>query len=386
MKSVVFCDMDMKWLPPYISLMRALQDLGEKPVFIGIEWKNKDMNTSELGFDVHLVNLPYQPIAFRKHPLVRIWRDIHKSRCFEANREQIWKEINKIAEGDEDVLLWTLNTGAMKMLGNRVFLFKKKHIHICYELEEDLNCNEDFYDGKRFLQETTFVQCERNRADIMAGIYHLPRVPFVISNCPYGTFNERNMIIEDVEVGKMINRWDNKFIFLYQGILESDRDGIVDVLSWICESFPDDIIAIQTHSCSLNIDKLKSYSNFQIIPPLKAPAHLQVTSHASVGIAFYISTNINCSPLNAIFCAPNKIYEYASFGIPTLGNDIPGLRNTIGLYNAGVCFEEFSKEAVTKAVKSIKDNYTIYSNNAKEMFKKSNIVDAVDKVIRYVRP
>ena len=59
---------------------------------------------------------------------------------------------------------------------------------------------------------------------------------------------------------------------------------------------------------------------------------MEITSYARIGINFY---RPNC--LNKAFCAPNKIYEFSGFGIPIIGNDIPGLKNTIGLNNAGKC-------------------------------------------------
>ena len=41
--------------------------------------------------------------------------------------------------------------------------------------------------------------------------------------------------------------------------------------------------------------------------------------------------------LNRAFCAPNKIYEYSGLRIPAIGNEVPGLVNTIGAAKAGVC-------------------------------------------------
>ena len=47
------------------------------------------------------------------------------------------------------------------------------------------------------------------------------------------------------------------------------------------------------------------------ISHIDAPEHLDVTSHAYVGLVTY-----SYKSLNNIFCAPNKIWEYAAFGVP----------------------------------------------------------------------
>ena len=33
--------------------------------------------------------------------------------------------------------------------------------------------------------------------------------------------------------------------------------------------------------------------------------------------------------LNALYCAPNKIYEYAGCNIPMIGTDVLGLKRTV---------------------------------------------------------
>lgn len=66
-----------------------------------------------------------------------------------------------------------------------------------------------------------------------------------------------------------------------------------------------------------------------MLPYITAPYHLEVTSHAFIGILIYAPVyGTFTSPLNSIYCAPNKLYEFSHFGIPMIGNNIPGL-NTL---------------------------------------------------------
>jgi hypothetical protein len=89
-----------------------------------------------------------------------------------------------------------------------------------------------------------------------------------------------------------------------------------------------------------------------------------VTSHAAVGIAIYNAAGKGLlQRLGAVYCAPNKIYEYAGFGIPTLGNNLPGLRYSIEQAGAGVCFDA-NKMSILTAVDNIIYNLKTYSDNA----------------------
>ena len=110
----------------------------------------------------------------------------------------------------------------------------------------------------------------------------------------------------------------------------------------------------------------KIYDKVIELSSLPAPLHLEVTSHAKIGLVFYDDFS-----LNQAFCAPNKIYEYSGFGIPMLANKIPGLENTVGKFNAGKCID-FESEQLMEAIKEIDGNYERYSVNALALY------DAVD--------
>jgi len=112
------------------------------------------------------------------------------------------------------------------------------------------------------------------------------------------------------------------------------------------------------------------------IPWVRPPAHLEITSHAHVGIAFY-----KFDSLNSIFCAPNKIWEYSAFGVPTLCQDIPGLRYTIGTAGAGVCVDSQSVDAIISAVRIIEANYSVHSQRAREFYESVDTTDVVGRII-----
>ena len=72
--------------------------------------------------------------------------------------------------------------------------------------------------------------------------------------------------------------------------------------------------------------------------------------------------------MNHLFCAPNKTWEYSGFGIPTLGNDLPGLEYSIGSAGAGRCVDFDDKDAIIEAIKDIDNKYEEYSSNATKFY------------------
>jgi glycosyltransferase involved in cell wall biosynthesis len=108
----------------------------------------------------------------------------------------------------------------------------------------------------------------------------------------------------------------------------------------------------------INELKLK-YPQILHISFIAPPEHLYVTSWAHIAIVKY-----DFVVLNAIFCAPNKTWEYTGFGIPVLCHDIPGLQYTVGQYEAGVCTDMDDTEAIKSAIRKIDADYERYSQNA----------------------
>ena len=129
-------------------------------------------------------------------------------------------------------------------------------------------------------------------------------------------------------------------------------------------------------------EHLKKYKKTIVMPYIVAPYHLEVTSHAFVGILIYTPVyGTFTSPLNSIYCAPNKLYEFSQFGIPMIGNDIPGLRYTIEYNHMGVCVQKMNTESFSQAIKNIADNYEKYSENAITFYKADDKFSIVKKAL-----
>lgn len=125
------------------------------------------------------------------------------------------------------------------------------------------------------------------------------------------------------------------------------------------------------------VDKVKAvYPDTVHIPYIPAPSHLEITSHAHIGIVFYKDDS-----LNRAYCAPNKIYEYAHFGIPMIGNRIPGLQDTVGQAHAAECID-MTAEQIFSAIRKIESSYAAYSRSASQFFADTDNYAVMQNILR----
>ncbi len=276
-------------------------------------------------------------------------------------RNNIWSYIDN--HYDEDTLLWVMSNITVKHMGMRLAKYRY-NLHL-FELVERIT-----YIGKWTLglnlQELAYkankvIVCEYNRAQITQAWLRLPELPLVISNKPMDNpFIHNNPITHSESAKKIVSGLEDKKIILYQGVVDAERpiEPIAKAIEELDESF---VFVVMTGS---NCDHLKKYRKTIILPYISAPYHLEVTSHAYAGILIYTPVyGIFTSPLNSIYCAPNKLYEFSQFGIPMIGNNIPGLKYTIEYYKMGCCMKDYSIESIKQSIIDIERHYEEYSKN-----------------------
>ncbi len=74
-----------------------------------------------------------------------------------------------------------------------------------------------------------------------------------------------------------------------------------------------------------------------------------ILKQASFGIIPYISDN----KLNNVYCTPNKLFEFISFKVPILANNLPEIHRIIKQYEIGLIFDLTSVISIQEAVKQI---------------------------------
>ena len=87
------------------------------------------------------------------------------------------------------------------------------------------------------------------------------------------------------------------------------------------------------------------------------------------------------SAFNALYCAPNKIYEYAGKNIPMIGTDVPGLRLPFEKYNIGVCCRDLKPETIVEMVRYVDAHHEEMKKNLQLFYDSTDIDEIVDRIV-----
>lgn len=256
-----------------------------------------------------------------------------------------WNAWRRIREEGDFAFLWLGSAEIALALGRGVF----RHPYVLHIRE----LYDEFPGKLRQLapyarRAGKVVVAEACRGAIMRTWWRLEETPVVLANKPIWHPRTPAMPISDPKARQIIEGLEGQKIILYQGWIAMDRDlgNVARALGLCREKY---CLVVMGKELDDSLAKLREiHANTIHVPYLSPPGHLEVTSHAHMAIATYEYTN-----LNNIFCAPNKIYEYAGFGIPTLARDIPGLTQTVGAYGAGACVAMETPESIARGLDAI---------------------------------
>ncbi|MBN2133906.1 MAG: glycosyltransferase [Sedimentisphaerales bacterium] len=294
-----------------------------------------------------------------------------KLRHYHEFRRKAWRFIEN---EDRDALLWVAKIDTAMALGKR--LLRRRYILTLQELHDKYY----FYQKAiRFYAShaSAVVVPEYCRANILRCWHGLNTTPFVLPNRPVVQSRDRFLPVSDTNTAQIMDSIPKgRRILLYQGILAPDRD-LAPVARAARELGEDYQLVIMGRDHDGHLGRLREiYPDLMCIPWVRPPVHLEVTSHAHIGIAFY-----KYDALNSIFCAPNKIWEYSAFGVPMICQDIPGLRYTVGAAEAGLCVDSGSTQSVVDGIKQIEEDYEYYRQRASEFYDSVNTIDQVSRIV-----
>jgi glycosyltransferase involved in cell wall biosynthesis len=142
-------------------------------------------------------------------------------------------------------------------------------------------------------------------------------------------------------------------LLIYQGLIARMRCVCEIIAAFRTLAMPDvGLLLLGSGSdesyCAEVSQHAKNDARIAVAPRIDAPDHLKVTSGCCGGILLYAPT---C--LNNIYCAPNKIYEYAHFGIPMLMPEYPYLAELNRRYNLGELCDPVSIESIAAGMKRL---------------------------------
>lgn len=193
------------------------------------------------------------------------------------------------------------------------------------------------------------IAANRERAQLMKEHYALAEFPTVIGNIPA----ENTMplySLEDVIKQYPRLRRSGRLRLIYQGDMSLLR-GIgffvraVETIADRCELLliggGCDLPAIQNM-----IDRSPVRYAFIVLGRIPQAVLSSITVTGDIGIVTYPSDG-----LNNIYCASNKIHEYAQSGLPVLATDQPPLRAAVEQYGIGLTITAGEKDPAVAAAR-----------------------------------
>lgn len=382
MKIAIITSEPIKDFPPAISLLQTLDRLGHETLFLS-PYRDAHFDTLQLkqtkhGFACEAVsewltayhtNHIAASAAFRLEQLLR-------KLCI---RMLPCKFAQELAAAD---VVWVLNENTT-LLGGRGFVERLgSFMQTMYELHIKNGKVPAFYDYAANKALLTVVP-EYNRAHIVKAYYALPHMPAIVPNQPLDHPRQKNLPISDPAIAAKIAELKaaGKKIVMYMGILSSERplEPIIEAVEQM-----DNYVVVVLGGRTPYLDRLEKTmaGRFVYLGSVKPPHHLEVASHADVAYISYVANNHS---INAVFCAPNKVYEFAGFGIPMLCNDNPGLKYIVEYGGMGVCVPELTTPEIVAALKHIDADAEAMGEAANRYFDAESVEKAVAATLeRYI--
>lgn len=224
---------------------------------------------------------------------------------------------------------------------------------------------------------------EINRAQILRAIWGLDELPMVLPNKPFCT--EAEDPSDELKSRLDVLKRSGKKIILYQGVFLKERKlgEFAEAIQMLGEDY---LFCIMGRDSEERKRLCMQYPEIVYIPFIAPPYHLLITQLAHIGIlTYYPDTNDWADKLNVIYCAPNKIYEYAYSELPMIGNNIPGLYEPFEKYDIGRCFDRLDAKSIKYALEEIEKNYDQLKSNCLRFYNDTDMKKLVTEILDKVQ-
>jgi hypothetical protein len=347
--------------PPVMSAARGLSALGARVTFAAATC---EAETARMFRDLGIETVELLPGRRQPRGMVR------KMAYWRSFRRSAWR----LAAGRCPDLLWIGSADTALALGPR--LLASRYVVQLRELYDTAPLYR--YGLKRYARAAQAVVVpEACRAAVYRVWYGLTRTPFVLPNKPEGHPCTRDLQVRDPAAAEALAAvGSGGKMILYQGGVGPARD-IRPVAAAVRDLGPPWRLVVMGPDAGGFMHELRAIApDLVYVPPVVAPAHLEVTSHAHVGVITY-----SFDQLNHVFCAPNKIWEYAGFGVPMLCEDLPALRFSVDVRAAGRCVDFQDLDAVKSALLEIDADYASFSRSARQLFESVDTRQILSQVL-----
>ena len=357
--------------PPVQTLIKILLKKGYKVNFIGREVSNISddikCNDSFCPIETSLyrqTSSVYKKIINRLH-IIRTAR----------------KSLKKCMVTSE--ILWTTSMFTTSIVGKQAANYKMV-LQLMELAENGYRFGKHFkIPIKKYAQSAwKTVVPEINRAYIQKTWWDLEKTPAVLPNKPFSL--DCGELSQDVMNAISVMKNETRKIILYLGGIWKDRnfeqyaktihkmDGYV--LYIVGKTFSGEGQAL--------LDKLKRDYNVVYLGGFNPPVHLALVQHSRIGLLPYNPTHSSLhSCLNALYCAPNKIWEYAGFGVPMVGSDVLGLKLPFEQWNIGRCCDLNDEASIIKAIEEVDRNHDEMSKNCYKFYDSVDLEKIVSEIL-----
>ena len=382
MKIILIVKEDITLFPPVQTLILTLCEIGCEVVVLG----HYSDSVAKRGLES--IGVKFEDTGFY---------DVRSSLMSKLKgnilfRNRVFRILDSMQLSGSDYRLWIIQGKTISLLHN----LTAKHPCILHPLEfvdKKINLFYRFlsprYDAaKTFQRAFRVVNCEYNRAQILKGILNLPVLPVVLPNKM--AVDETALATPPQDIVDLLRevsaKVEGKRVIIYQGIFIKGERRLEEFCRAVSLLGKDYVLLIMgatdSRACRELMDKFADASII-FVPFVRPPYHLLVTRLAHIGILTYFPRPDNwATVINPLYCAPNKIFEYGRFGIPMIGNDIPGLHYIFREFHCGQCVcYPMTEERIKAAIEEIFAEYDEFSKGALNYFESVNVKEIVSGVI-----
>lgn len=375
MNILIVNNCDIKDLPPVINLVNILIA--------------KEYNVTVISYDTSGLLQNYRDrirIITLHWPMHDNW--LYRKTVFLFNRF-ILRTLTKRAMDHCDIL-WTTTAKTIRELGSMIFQYR--HIMQLQELVKNVQIAgikklPVRYNLKKYAKKAyKVVVPEYNRAHITKIWFNLDELPVVFPNKPYCLEYEKKEIPEEVNSYIRELEKENRIKIIYQGCFAKDRN-LTPIIEYVEKNADRYCLIIVGFNMlkmqeKMLFEKYRSKKGVYVIPFILHPYYLELTKKADIGLLPYVPVKFGTlSVFNALYCAPNKIYEYAWCGVPMIGPDIPGLRYPFEEYNIGRVYKESSQLSVQRAIEEVMERKEEMAANCLKFYEATDLDNILDEIL-----
>lgn len=374
MKIILITSEELKYFPPIITLLRTLDNAGHEVTMI-------TPYPDEKFIQLALENSSYLAVTAKKKAWLSKYYQNHLKASFAFHLDRLLKRIyvgqmptkfqTEIQAAD---VVWVLHENTM-LLGGKRFVDKLgDYLYTMYEICIKNGKIPGIYDYAARKALLTVVP-EYCRAHITKAFYALHQMPAIIPNKPFTHPRKKDLTISDPDIAEKISRIERsgKKIVMYMGILSNERP-LEPIIEAVEQTDGYVLTVLGGRTPYLDHLEQKMGGRFEYLGEVAPPHHLEIASHADVAYISYVAQKRS---INAVFCAPNKVYEFAGFGVPMLCNDNPGLKFTVEYYGMGVCVTALTVDSIKTALSKIDTNNATMSEAANRYYDMEAVEQAV---------